>query len=109
MVRERRHFSVQNVEMFVHMSKVLFVSISIDFREDVRWIQLNLASTRFVKCEKCSHFFVVLSENEGTKKIKEEKVKTRQPPPAPKKVTKFESINTLNEREFPILDFWISK
>ena len=36
MVRERRHFSVQNVEMFVHMSKVLFVSISIDFREDVR-------------------------------------------------------------------------
>jgi len=58
-----------------------------------------------VKCEKCSHFFVVLSENEGTKKIKEEKVKTRQPPPAPKKVTKFESINTLNEREFPILDF----
>jgi ATP-dependent Clp protease ATP-binding subunit ClpX len=45
-----------------------------------------LASTRFVKCEKCSHFFVVLSENEGSKKAKEEKMKKRQPPPSPKKV-----------------------
>ena len=46
----------------------------------------NLASTRFIKCEKCSHFFVVLSESEGPKKIKEDKVKKRQPLPSPKKV-----------------------
>lgn len=39
-----------------------------------------------MKCEKCSHFFVVLSENEGSKKIKEDKTKKRQPPPSPKKV-----------------------
>ena len=49
---------------------------------------IYVASTRFVKCEKCSHFFVVLSENEGTKKIKEDKAKKRQPPPTPKKVTR---------------------
>jgi hypothetical protein len=48
----------------------------------------SLASTRFVKCEKCSHFFVVLSENEGIKKSKEDKTKKRQPPPTPKKVFK---------------------
>jgi hypothetical protein len=47
---------------------------------------LYLAATRFVKCEKCSHFFVVLSENEGVKKPKEDKTKKRQPPPTPKKV-----------------------
>ncbi len=49
---------------------------------------IYLASTRFVKCEKCNHFFVVLSENEGIKKSKEDKTKKRQPPPTPKKVFK---------------------
>ncbi len=53
---------------------------------------LYLASTRFVKCEKCSHFFVVLSENEGINKIKEDKTKKRQPPPTPKKVFTFTNI-----------------
>lgn len=53
------------------------------------------ASTRFVKCEKCHHFFVVLSEADSKKSIiKEpesaaEAVKLafqQKPPPPPKKV-----------------------
>ncbi|CAF1261211.1 unnamed protein product [Adineta steineri] len=52
-------------------------------------IQSLVSSTRFVKCEKCSHFFVVVSENEGTKKTKEDKTKKRQPPPIPKKIYEF--------------------
>lgn len=54
-----------------------------------------LAFTRFVKCEKCHHFFVVLSEG-GSKKglskeaeISAEAVKlvfSHKPPPPPKKV-----------------------
>ena len=46
----------------------------------------HLASTRFVKCEKCNHFFVVLSDNERLKKIIEDKIKHRQSLPTPKKV-----------------------
>ncbi|CAF1025321.1 unnamed protein product [Adineta ricciae] len=52
-------------------------------------IQSLVSSTRFVKCEKCSHLFVVLSENEGNKKTKEDKIKKRQPPPTPKKIFEF--------------------
>ncbi|CAF5124200.1 unnamed protein product, partial [Rotaria sp. Silwood1] len=52
-------------------------------------IESLVSSTRFVKCEKCSHFFVVLSENEGTKKIKEDKTKKRPPLPTPKKIYEF--------------------
>ncbi|CAF0986550.1 unnamed protein product [Rotaria sp. Silwood1] len=52
-------------------------------------IENLVSSTRFVKCEKCSHFFVVLSENEGTTKIKEDKTKKRQPLPIPKKIYEF--------------------
>jgi ATP-dependent Clp protease ATP-binding subunit ClpX len=52
-------------------------------------VQSLVSTTRFVKCEKCSHFFVVLSENEGVKKIKEDKTKKRQPPPTPKKIYEF--------------------
>lgn len=55
----------------------------------------SAASTRFVKCEKCHHFFVVLSEADTKKSIiKEpesaaEAVKLafqQKPPPPPKKV-----------------------
>lgn len=51
-----------------------------------------LASTRFVKCEKCQHLFVLLSEVDAKKSVKEqvrEEVKggfVRKPPPPPKKV-----------------------
>ncbi|CAF3909232.1 unnamed protein product, partial [Rotaria magnacalcarata] len=52
-------------------------------------VESLVSSTRFVKCEKCSHFFVILSENEGAKKATEEKAKTRQPPPSPKKIYEY--------------------
>lgn len=53
------------------------------------------ASTRFVKCEKCHHFFVVLSETDSKKSLSKdpesaaEAVKLafqQKPPPPPKKV-----------------------
>lgn len=57
-------------------------------------LHMFTASTRFVKCEKCHHFFVVLSELDSKKTLKEqqgirEDAKTgvlRKPPPPPKKV-----------------------
>ncbi|GAB6019006.1 hypothetical protein CHUAL_000639 [Chamberlinius hualienensis] len=61
-----------------------------------------VSSTRFVKCEKCHHFFVVLSESDSKKSMKEgnrdinrdlssEKigVNRQQPPPPPKKIYEF--------------------
>jgi len=50
-----------------------------------------LASTRFVKCEKCHHFFVVLSEVDTKRSLKEGRDDQksgffRKPPPPPKKV-----------------------
>ncbi|CAF0848205.1 unnamed protein product [Rotaria sordida] len=52
-------------------------------------VESLVSSTRFVKCEKCNHFFVILSDNEGSKKVIEDKVKTRPPPPSPKKIYEF--------------------
>lgn len=54
-----------------------------------------VASTRFVKCEKCHHFFVVLSETESKKGLNKEPESAaeavklafaQKPPPPPKKV-----------------------
>jgi hypothetical protein len=52
-----------------------------------------IASTRFVKCEKCHHFFVVLSEVDQKKSVKEQQETTeikagqlKKAPPPPKKV-----------------------
>lgn len=70
----------------VGMSKWFFLPFGFSF---------FTASTRFVKCEKCHHFFVVLSEADTKKSIiKEpesaaEAVKLafqQKPPPPPKKV-----------------------
>lgn len=50
------------------------------------------ASSRFVKCEKCNHFFMVLSELDTKRNLKEQSRDeyrngfTRKPPPPPKKV-----------------------
>lgn len=53
------------------------------------------ASTRFVKCEKCHHFFVVLSETDSKKGLNKEPESAseavklafaQKPPPPPKKV-----------------------
>jgi len=53
-----------------------------------------ISSTRFVKCEKCSHFFVVLNEQDQKTKTKETREvengsSTRKPPPYPKKIYDF--------------------
>ncbi|XP_049836454.1 ATP-dependent Clp protease ATP-binding subunit clpX-like, mitochondrial isoform X2 [Schistocerca gregaria] len=54
-------------------------------------VETFVSSTRFVKCEKCHHFFVILSEVESKKTLKEnrEEYKNgffRRPPPTPKKI-----------------------
>uniref|UniRef100_A0ABD2XC81 ClpX-type ZB domain-containing protein n=1 Tax=Trichogramma kaykai TaxID=54128 RepID=A0ABD2XC81_9HYME len=61
-------------------------------------VETFVSSTRFVKCEKCHHFFVVLSEIDSKRSIKEalrpEDTKQgfyRKPPPPPKKI--FEYLN----------------
>jgi len=59
-----------------------------------------ISSTRFVKCDKCSHFFVVLSEQDQKAKAKEKHEmeggkagsNTRKPPPYPKKI--YEYLNS---------------
>lgn len=57
-----------------------------------------ITNTRFVKCEKCSHFFVVLSEADQRVKAKDVKQAdqgksgqqgTRKPPPYPKKIYEY--------------------
>lgn len=61
-------------------------------------VETFVSSTRFVKCEKCHHFFVVLSEIDTKRSLKEalrpEDAKQgfyRKPPPPPKKI--FEYLN----------------
>ncbi|XP_018620642.1 ATP-dependent Clp protease ATP-binding subunit clpX-like, mitochondrial isoform X2 [Scleropages formosus] len=58
-------------------------------------VETFVSSTRFVKCEKCHHFFVVLSETDSKKSLKTEpetaaeaaKLAFQQkPPPPPKKI-----------------------
>ena len=53
---------------------------------------------RFVKCDKCSHFFVVLSEQDQKARVKEagkemegkgSTSNTRKPPPYPKKIYEY--------------------
>ncbi|XP_074650719.1 ATP-dependent clpX-like chaperone, mitochondrial [Tubulanus polymorphus] len=56
-------------------------------------VETFVSSTRFVKCEKCHHFFVVLSESDTKKTLKEAKDDKnnakRQPPPPPRKIYDF--------------------
>uniref|UniRef100_A0A182QZH8 ClpX-type ZB domain-containing protein n=1 Tax=Anopheles farauti TaxID=69004 RepID=A0A182QZH8_9DIPT len=53
-------------------------------------VETFVSSTRFVKCEKCHHFFVVLSEVDSKKTIKDTEPKgTRKPPPPPKKIMEY--------------------
>ncbi|XP_064608087.1 ATP-dependent Clp protease ATP-binding subunit clpX-like, mitochondrial [Liolophura sinensis] len=52
-------------------------------------VETFVSSTRFVKCEKCHHFFVVLSETDSKKSMENQQEKptqTRKPPPPPKKI-----------------------
>ncbi|EAL40794.4 AGAP002996-PD [Anopheles gambiae str. PEST] len=53
-------------------------------------VETFVSSTRFVKCEKCHHFFVVLSEVDSKKTIKDTETKgARKPPPPPKKIMEY--------------------
>lgn len=53
-------------------------------------VETFVNATRFVKCEKCHHFFVVLSEMDSKKTVKEESIKgTKKPPPPPKKIMEY--------------------
>lgn len=53
-------------------------------------VETFVSSTRFVKCEKCHHFFVVLSEVDSKKTIKDQETKgQRKPPPPPKKIMEY--------------------
>ncbi|XP_068910318.1 ATP-dependent Clp protease ATP-binding subunit clpX-like, mitochondrial isoform X2 [Tenebrio molitor] len=51
-------------------------------------VETFVSSTRFVKCEKCHHFFVVLSEVDSKKKegVDSKAGFFRKPPPPPKKI-----------------------
>nr|CAI5852612.1 unnamed protein product [Callosobruchus analis] len=51
-------------------------------------VETFVSSTRFVKCEKCQHFFVVMSELEGKKKegVGTKSGQFKQAPPPPKKI-----------------------
>lgn len=51
-------------------------------------VETFVSSTRFVKCEKCHHFFVVLSEVDSKKKESSENKHGlyKKPPPPPKKI-----------------------
>lgn len=56
-------------------------------------VETFVSSTRFVKCEKCHHFFVVLSEADSKKSFKENKDDRtglkKKPPPPPKKIYEY--------------------
>lgn len=52
-------------------------------------VETFVSSTRFVKCEKCHHFFVVLSEVDSKKTVKEEIKGHHKPPPPPKKIMEY--------------------
>lgn len=52
-------------------------------------VETFVSSTRFVKCAKCNHFFVVLSEVETKRNIKEEPKNQRKPPLPPLKIMEY--------------------
>lgn len=52
-------------------------------------VETFVSSTRFVKCEKCHHFFVVLSDVDTKKTLKEEAKSNRKQPPPPKKIMEY--------------------
>ncbi|XP_068230252.1 ATP-dependent Clp protease ATP-binding subunit clpX-like, mitochondrial isoform X1 [Palaemon carinicauda] len=65
-------------------------------------VETFVSSTRFVKCEKCHHFFVVLSEADSKRKQKEkrEDPKTafsRKPPPPPKKIYEYLDMHVVGQ------------
>ncbi|XP_037024783.1 ATP-dependent Clp protease ATP-binding subunit clpX-like, mitochondrial [Bradysia coprophila] len=60
-------------------------------------VETFVSSTRFVKCEKCHHFFVVLSEVDTKKTIKEESKNQRKQPPPPKKIMEYLDTHVIGQ------------
>lgn len=60
-------------------------------------VETFVSSTRFVKCEKCHHFFVVLSEVDTKKTIKEESKNHRKQPPPPKKIMEYLDTHVIGQ------------
>ncbi|XP_054714098.1 LOW QUALITY PROTEIN: ATP-dependent Clp protease ATP-binding subunit clpX-like, mitochondrial [Uloborus diversus] len=62
-------------------------------------VETFVTSSRFVKCDNCQHFFIILSDADSKKTVKESRYQTsgeriniqRRPPPPPKKI--FEYLN----------------
>ncbi|XP_037807341.1 ATP-dependent Clp protease ATP-binding subunit clpX-like, mitochondrial [Lucilia sericata] len=52
-------------------------------------VETFVSSTRFVKCAKCNHFFVVLSEVDTKRSVKDEPKNQRKPPPPPQKIMEY--------------------
>lgn len=63
-------------------------------------VETFVSSTRFVKCAKCNHFFVVLTELDSKKNIKEEAKNQRKPPPAPQKIMEYLDRHVVGQ-DFP--------
>jgi ATP-dependent Clp protease ATP-binding subunit ClpX len=51
-------------------------------------IESTVQLSRFVKCDKCSHFFVIMS-NENSKTVENKGVKKMDPPPPPKRIYEY--------------------
>jgi len=71
-------------------------------------VETFVSSTRFVKCEKCHHFFVVLSDLDSRKSVKAERHHESvepsepiipQPPPTPKKIYEYLSKYVVGQHE----------
>lgn len=71
-------------------------------------VETFVSSTRFVKCEKCHHFFVVLSDLDSRKTVKTEKnytdtdpnnIQTPKAPPTPKKIYEYLSKYVVGQHE----------
>lgn len=71
-----------------------FYSVHTKIFPEIFRISIFTASSRFVKCDNCQHFFIILSDVDSKKTVKEcrhhttgERVNLqKRPPPPPKKV-----------------------
>lgn len=68
-------------------------------------VETFVSSTRFVKCEKCHHFFVVLSDMDSKKSLKDsrstpsDKNSQRKPPPPPKKIYEYLNKHVIGQEK----------
>jgi len=66
-------------------------------------VETFVSSTRFVKCENCHHFFVVLSDVDSKRTIKENELGhrpavQRKPPPPPKKIYEYLELQVIGQQ-----------